>query len=109
MPLPRPREPRSSCPSEFLALRRGLMSLIREESLKAMGGEINDDAMKGLAANSKAKTSRARSDAAVRAPLPKESPDDLRRHRELHKCVNTTDCVEVLPGRLLLHGARPCW
>ena len=34
--------------SEFLALRRGLMSLIREESLKAMGGEINDLAMSGL-------------------------------------------------------------
>jgi NitT/TauT family transport system ATP-binding protein len=34
--------------SEFLGLRRGLMSLIREESLKAMGGEINDLAMQGL-------------------------------------------------------------
>jgi NitT/TauT family transport system ATP-binding protein len=34
--------------SEFLALRRGLMSLIREESLKAMGGEINDMGMQGL-------------------------------------------------------------
>jgi NitT/TauT family transport system ATP-binding protein len=34
--------------SEFLALRRGLMSLIREESLKAMGGEISDGAPQGL-------------------------------------------------------------
>ena len=33
--------------SEFLALRRGLMSLIREESLKAMGGEVNDISMQG--------------------------------------------------------------
>jgi NitT/TauT family transport system ATP-binding protein len=34
--------------SEFLALRRGLVSLIREQSLKAMGGEINDVALQGL-------------------------------------------------------------
>jgi NitT/TauT family transport system ATP-binding protein len=34
--------------SEFLALKRGLMSLIREESLKAMGGEITDLGMQGL-------------------------------------------------------------
>jgi NitT/TauT family transport system ATP-binding protein len=34
--------------SEFRALRRGLMSLIREESLKAMGGEVNEIAMQGL-------------------------------------------------------------
>jgi NitT/TauT family transport system ATP-binding protein len=34
--------------SEFLALRRGLMSLIREESIKAMGGEITDLALDGL-------------------------------------------------------------
>ncbi len=30
-------------------LRRGLMSLIREESIRAMGGEVSDEAMKGLA------------------------------------------------------------
>ena len=48
VPLPRPREPAITLSSEFLALRRGLMSLIREESLKAMGGEINEDALKGL-------------------------------------------------------------
>jgi NitT/TauT family transport system ATP-binding protein len=51
VPLPRPREHSLIMSSEFLALRRGLMSLIREESLKAMGGEINADALKGLAAN----------------------------------------------------------
>jgi NitT/TauT family transport system ATP-binding protein len=34
--------------SEFLALRRGLMSLIREESLKAMGGEISAQGLQGL-------------------------------------------------------------
>jgi NitT/TauT family transport system ATP-binding protein len=34
--------------SEFLALRRGLMSLIREESIKAMGGEITEPGMQGL-------------------------------------------------------------
>ncbi|PZQ19321.1 MAG: sulfonate ABC transporter ATP-binding protein [Ancylobacter novellus] len=50
VPLPRPRDPALIMSSEFLALRRGLMSLIREESLKAMGGEINEDALKGLAA-----------------------------------------------------------
>ena len=48
VPLPRPREPAITMSSEFLALRRGLMSLIREESLKAMGGEINEDALQGL-------------------------------------------------------------
>ena len=48
VPLPRPREPAVTMSSEFLALRRGLMSLIREESLKAMGGEINEDALRGL-------------------------------------------------------------
>ena len=51
VPLARPREPAVIMSSEFLALRRGLMSLIREESLKAMGGEINADALKGLATN----------------------------------------------------------
>jgi len=33
--------------SEFLALRRGLMSLIREESLKAIWGGVNDIALHG--------------------------------------------------------------
>lgn len=34
--------------SEFLALRRGLMSLICEENIKTMGGEITDLGMQGL-------------------------------------------------------------
>jgi NitT/TauT family transport system ATP-binding protein len=48
IPLERPRQQSMMMSSEFLGLRRGLMSLIREESLKAMGGEINDLAMQGL-------------------------------------------------------------
>ena len=48
IPLERPRQQSMMMSSEFLALRRGLMSLIREESIKAMGGEINDLAMQGL-------------------------------------------------------------
>jgi NitT/TauT family transport system ATP-binding protein len=48
IPLERPRHQSMMMSSEFLALRRGLVSLIREESLKAMGGEINDIALQGL-------------------------------------------------------------
>jgi NitT/TauT family transport system ATP-binding protein len=48
VPLERPRQQPIMMSSEFLALRRGLMSLIREESLKAMGGEIGDVALQGL-------------------------------------------------------------
>jgi len=48
IPLERPRQQAMMMSSEFLALRRGLMSLIREESLKAMGGEISDLGMQGL-------------------------------------------------------------
>jgi len=48
IPLERPRQQAMMMSSEFLALRRGLMSLIREESLKAMGGEITDMGMQGL-------------------------------------------------------------
>jgi NitT/TauT family transport system ATP-binding protein len=48
IPLERPRQQAMMMSSEFLALRRGLMSLIREESLKAMGGEINESSMQGL-------------------------------------------------------------
>ena len=48
IPLERPRQQAMMMSSEFLALRRGLMSLIREESLKAMGGELNDLGMQGL-------------------------------------------------------------
>ncbi|WP_375464335.1 ABC transporter ATP-binding protein [uncultured Methylobacterium sp.] len=49
VPLPRPRQPAMTLSSEFLALRRGLMSLIREESIRAMGGEVSAEAMRGLA------------------------------------------------------------
>jgi NitT/TauT family transport system ATP-binding protein len=48
VPLERPRDASVAMSSEFLALRRGLMAQIREESLKAMGGEINDAALQGL-------------------------------------------------------------
>ena len=48
IPLERPRHQSMMMSSEFLALRRGLVSLIGEESLKAMGGEINDIALQGL-------------------------------------------------------------
>ena len=48
IPLERPRQQSMMMSSEFLALRRGLMSLIREESLKAMGGEISDLGLQGL-------------------------------------------------------------
>ncbi|CUT10415.1 ABCtype probable sulfate transporter ATPase component [Bradyrhizobium sp.] len=48
IPLERPRQQSMMMSSEFLALRRGLMSLIREESIKAMGGELNDMGMQGL-------------------------------------------------------------
>jgi NitT/TauT family transport system ATP-binding protein len=48
VPLERPRDAAVAMSSEFLALRRGLMAQIREESLKAMGGEINETAMQGL-------------------------------------------------------------
>ncbi|MDP4006738.1 ABC transporter ATP-binding protein [Methylobacterium sp. NEAU K] len=49
VPLQRPRQPAMTLSSEFLGLRRGLMSLIREESIRAMGGEVSAEAMKGLA------------------------------------------------------------
>ena len=48
IPLERPRQQSMMMSSEFLALRRGLMSLIREESLKAMGGELSAGSLDGL-------------------------------------------------------------
>ena len=48
IPLERPRQQAMMMSSEFLGLRRALMSLIREESLKAMGSEINNLGMQGL-------------------------------------------------------------
>ncbi|WP_218016844.1 ABC transporter ATP-binding protein [Sphingomonas mali] len=49
--LDRPREPSISNTAEFVALRARLMQLIREESLKALGGELNADALKGVSIN----------------------------------------------------------
>jgi hypothetical protein len=46
--LERPRQQSMMMSSEFSGLRRGMMSLIREESLTAMGGEISDPGMQGL-------------------------------------------------------------
>ena len=51
IPLERPRQQEMMMSSEFLALRGRLMSLIREESLKAIGGELNDGALQGLNIN----------------------------------------------------------
>ncbi len=48
VPLERPRQPSMMVSPEFLRLRKDLMSLIREESLKAMGGEISEAALEGL-------------------------------------------------------------
>ncbi len=48
VPLERPRQQSAMMSPEFLALRGELMSLIREESLKAMGGEISDVALQGF-------------------------------------------------------------
>ena len=51
IPLARPREAAVVMSSEFLALRRHLMSLIREESLRAMGGELSAEALQGICVN----------------------------------------------------------
>ncbi len=51
VPLPRPRDAALQLTPEFVQLRADLGALIREESLKAMGGELNEDALKGLAVN----------------------------------------------------------
>lgn len=51
VPLPRPRDASLQVSPEFVQLRADLGALIREESLKAMGGELNEDALKGLAVN----------------------------------------------------------
>ncbi|MFG1224410.1 ABC transporter ATP-binding protein [Xanthobacter autotrophicus DSM 597] len=51
VPLPRPRDAALQLSPEFVQLRAELGALIREESLKAMGGELNEDALKGLAVN----------------------------------------------------------
>jgi len=48
VPLERPRQPSMMVSPAFLSLRKELMTLIREESLKAMGGEISEAALEGL-------------------------------------------------------------
>jgi NitT/TauT family transport system ATP-binding protein len=56
IPLERPRQQSMMLSSEFLALRRGLMALIREESLKAIGGELNEVALQGLGIDARGQT-----------------------------------------------------
>jgi NitT/TauT family transport system ATP-binding protein len=51
VPLARPRDPSIVLDPQFIRLRAELMALIREESLKAMGGEFNADALKGISVN----------------------------------------------------------
>jgi NitT/TauT family transport system ATP-binding protein len=46
--LPRPRSPELTTGSAYLSLRARLHELIREESLKAMGGELGVDGLNGL-------------------------------------------------------------
>jgi NitT/TauT family transport system ATP-binding protein len=48
VPLPRPRAADMVTSREFLDLRVRLIGLIREESLKAMGGELNEAALRGF-------------------------------------------------------------
>jgi NitT/TauT family transport system ATP-binding protein len=49
IPLPRPRTPDMTSSPTFLALVRQLKSLIREESLAAMGGELDASGLAGIA------------------------------------------------------------
>ncbi|MEC5398860.1 ABC transporter ATP-binding protein [Uliginosibacterium sp. H1] len=48
IPLPRPRTPDMTSSPTFLALVRQLKSLIREESLAAMGGELGSRGLEGF-------------------------------------------------------------
>ena len=48
IPLPRPRTPEMTATPTFQALVRRLKALIREESLAAMGGELNAGGLQGL-------------------------------------------------------------
>ncbi len=48
VPLPRPRKPEMVTSPGFVDLRASLIRLVREESLKAMGGELVDGALDGL-------------------------------------------------------------
>jgi NitT/TauT family transport system ATP-binding protein len=48
VPLPRPRTPQMTSTPEFAALVATIKGLIREESLAAMGGELNEGGLAGL-------------------------------------------------------------
>jgi GAF domain-containing protein len=48
VPLPRPRTPEMTASPQFAAVVHTLRSLIREESLAAMGGELSDGGLAGL-------------------------------------------------------------
>ncbi|HEY8906112.1 MAG TPA: ABC transporter ATP-binding protein [Rhodoferax sp.] len=48
VPLPRPRTPQMTTTPEFTALVGTIKGLIREESLAAMGGELNEGGLTGL-------------------------------------------------------------
>jgi NitT/TauT family transport system ATP-binding protein len=48
VPLPRPRTPEMVTSAGFMDLRASLIRLVREESLKAMGGELADGALDGI-------------------------------------------------------------
>jgi len=48
VPLPRPRTPEMMAGAAFLSLKAELQKLIREESLKAMGGELKDGGLVGF-------------------------------------------------------------
>jgi NitT/TauT family transport system ATP-binding protein len=48
VPLPRPRTPEMMSTPQFAAMVGSIRSLIREESLAAMGGELSDGGLAGL-------------------------------------------------------------
>jgi NitT/TauT family transport system ATP-binding protein len=48
VPLPRPRTPEMTASPQFAAMVRTIRSLIREESLAAMGGELGEGGLTGL-------------------------------------------------------------
>ena len=48
VPLPRPRTPEMTATPQFMQLVRTIKTLIREESLAAMGGELCDGGLDGL-------------------------------------------------------------
>lgn len=49
VPLPRPRTPEMTATPEFAAMVRQIKGLIREESIAAMGGELSEGGLAGLA------------------------------------------------------------